>query len=77
MDCPEIYVRENGMQRRDANDITSKFIEKMIWKPDEVVLDIGCGPGDVTSDILYPFLKNKIKQLVSFILLKLFYEIFC
>ncbi|KAF0770692.1 juvenile hormone acid O-methyltransferase-like, partial [Aphis craccivora] len=29
------------------------------------VLDIGCGPGDVTSDILYPLLKNKINQLVG------------
>jgi len=76
MDCPEIYVRENGMQRRDASDILSTFLEKMIWKQDEVVLDIGCGPGDVTSDILYPFLKNKIKQLVSFMLLKLFCEFF-
>lgn len=69
-----MYVRNNGMQRKSANDVLSKFVEKMVWKPDEVILDIGCGPGDVTSDILYLFLKNKIKQLVSFTL-KLFCEL--
>lgn len=66
MDCPELYIRENGMQRRDAKDITIKYIENMIWRPNEIVLDIGCGPGDVTSNILYPFLRNKIEKLVSF-----------
>lgn len=65
MDCPELYVRDNGMQRSDTKDVLSKFIAKMIWKPNEIVLDIGCGPGDVTFDILFPFIKNKIKQLVS------------
>jgi len=37
----------------------------MVWKPNEKVLDIGCGPGDVTSDIIFKSLKNKIKQLVD------------
>lgn len=67
MDCPELYVKGNGMQRRDAKDISSTFIEKMIWTSDEIVLDIGCGPGDVTSDILYPLLKNKNIHLVGYL----------
>jgi len=65
MHCPEQYIKDNGMQRRDARDISNIYIEKMVWKSNEIVLDLGCGPGDVTSDILYPFLKNKINQLVS------------
>jgi len=60
-----MYIGNNSLQRKSANDIISKYIEKMIWKPDEVVLDFGCGPGDVTSDILFVSLKNKIKQLVG------------
>lgn len=74
MDCPELYIKENGIQRRDAKDVTIKFIERMIWRPNEIVLDIGCGPGDVTSDILYLFLKNKIDKVVSFELLKFVYS---
>lgn len=66
MDCPELYIKENGIQRKNAKDITMKYMEKMIWRPNEIVLDIGCGPGDVTSEIIYPFLENKIEKLVSF-----------
>jgi len=64
MHCPERYVKNNGIQQREAKDALTAYIEKMVWTSNEMVLDIGCGPGDVTSDILYPFLKNKIKQLV-------------
>ena len=63
--CPEQYIKDDGLQRRNARDILNIYIEKMVWKSNEIVLDLGCGPGDVTSDILYPFLKNKINQLVS------------
>lgn len=63
--CPEQYIKDDGLQRRNARDISNIYIEKMVWKSNEIVLDLGCGPGDVTSDILYPFLKNKINQLVS------------
>ncbi|CAI6361977.1 unnamed protein product [Macrosiphum euphorbiae] len=63
--CPEQYIKINGLQRRNARDISNIYIEKMVWKSNEIVLDLGCGPGDVTSDILYPFLKNKINQLVG------------
>jgi len=65
MHCPEQYIKENGLQRKDAKDISNTYIKKMVWKSNEIVLDVGCGPGDVTSDILYPLLKNKINQLVS------------
>lgn len=66
MDCPELYVKDNGMQQRDASTVTSTFMKKMTWKPNEIILDIGCGPGDVTSKILHQLLKDKIKQIVSF-----------
>lgn len=66
MNCPELYIDKNSWQRSDAKDILHKYLGKMIWKSNEVVLDLGCGPGDVTSDILYPFLENKIKLLVGF-----------
>lgn len=68
MDCPKLYIQDNGLQRRSAEDALNRFIEKMIWKPNEIALDLGCGPGDVTSDILFNFLKNKINHLVSCVL---------
>lgn len=68
MNSPELYIRNNYLQRRDNKDTLNRFIDKMIWKPNEIVLDVGCGPGDVTSDILFNFLKDKINQLVSCVL---------
>ncbi|XP_025206653.1 juvenile hormone acid O-methyltransferase-like [Melanaphis sacchari] len=65
MHCPDKYIKNNGMQRKNAEDISSTYIQQMVWKSNEVVLDIGCGPGDVTSVILYPLLKDKIDQLVG------------
>ncbi|XP_026819791.1 juvenile hormone acid O-methyltransferase-like [Rhopalosiphum maidis] len=65
MHCPEQYIKDNAMQYRAAKDISTTYIDKMEWKSHEIVLDIGCGPGDITADILYPILKNKIKYLVG------------
>ncbi|XP_027849621.2 juvenile hormone acid O-methyltransferase-like [Aphis gossypii] len=65
MQWPEHYVKNNGMQRKNSEDNFNIYIKKMVWKSNEIVLDIGCGPGDVISDILYPLLKNNIKQLVG------------
>lgn len=65
MDCPARYVNAIGMQRTDAFGILDRTIGKMIWKSDEAVLDLGCGPGDVTADIIYPAIRNKIGKLVS------------
>lgn len=66
MDCPELYVKANGLQQRDVLQIISEYVEKMTWNPNEIVMDLGCGPGDVTINILYPVFKNKIRQMVSF-----------
>lgn len=66
MESPELYIKNNSLQYRDASTITSTYFKKMMWKPNETILDIGCGPGDVTSNILHQLLKDKIKQMVSF-----------
>ncbi|KAE9531301.1 hypothetical protein AGLY_010507 [Aphis glycines] len=65
MICPKQYAKTNGLQRKNAEDTSKKYMKSMVWKSNEIVLDIGCGPGDITSDILYPLLKNKINQLVA------------
>lgn len=67
MDRPELYVKVNDMQRRGAKDVLSKYVEQMIWTSDETILDLGCGPGDVTNEIIEPILKNKINHLVGYL----------
>ena len=54
----------NYFQRDDNQDILKEYKSKLNWsneKP-ERILDIGCGPGDVTNDILLPVVKEYAKD---------------
>ncbi|XP_026812473.1 juvenile hormone acid O-methyltransferase-like isoform X1 [Rhopalosiphum maidis] len=62
---PEQYIKNDGLQRENAENISNTYIQRMVWKSNEIVLDLGCGPGDVTSDILYPLLMNNIDHLIG------------
>eukprot|EP00095_Tigriopus_kingsejongensis_P002146 snap_masked-scaffold583_size130250-processed-gene-0.6 protein:Tk02146 transcript:snap_masked-scaffold583_size130250-processed-gene-0.6-mRNA-1 annotation:"AGAP005256-PA" len=42
------------LQKRDASDILREFAPKLHWNSQELILDIGCGSGDVTSGFLAP-----------------------
>jgi juvenile hormone acid methyltransferase len=51
------YINGNQFQRNDNQEILEEFRYKMKWRETETVLDIGCGPGDVTNDLLSPVIK--------------------
>ncbi|XP_059607464.1 juvenile hormone acid O-methyltransferase-like isoform X2 [Phlebotomus argentipes] len=36
----------------------------LTWKPNEFILDIGCGSGDITHKLIYPLLPEDFQQLV-------------
>ena len=50
----DLYEVSNAMQRRDAAAVLKEFAPRLQWQPSELILDIGCGSGDVTADILIP-----------------------
>lgn len=58
------YLKGNYFQRQDDKDILQEFKSKLNWSPEncERILDIGCGPGDVTNDILFPIIKEQAKD---------------
>lgn len=59
MEDPVLYSAYNTMQRRDSLDIITEFFPQMSWMNEtECVLDVGCGPGDVTAGILLPRLPS-------------------
>ncbi|XP_015596067.1 juvenile hormone acid O-methyltransferase [Cephus cinctus] len=53
MDNVEDYVNSHDLQRRDASDVIEEFIDE-VAQMDGRCIDIGCGPGDVTNDIILP-----------------------
>ncbi|XP_014283772.1 juvenile hormone acid O-methyltransferase [Halyomorpha halys] len=56
MDNPLIYICSNSLQKKDATDLLKERIGFLEWTTGERILDIGCGPGDVTSTVLFPLL---------------------
>lgn len=54
MDDAELYSVFNSMQRQTTERVVKEFLPRMHWSTDEIVLDVGCGPGDVTTEVLLP-----------------------
>lgn len=70
MENAELYSSANGMQKRDAEEVISEFCDKLKWSEDARVLDIGCGSGEVTAEILLPRLpKGKFKKNFFFFII--------
>lgn len=41
------------------------YEDEMDWRPDETVLDVGCGPGDVTAHALQKWLPPHFRSLLG------------
>uniref|UniRef100_A0A1B6D8D7 Methyltransferase domain-containing protein n=1 Tax=Clastoptera arizonana TaxID=38151 RepID=A0A1B6D8D7_9HEMI len=54
----EIYLQFNTMQKRDSTEILKEYSKFFHWTENEAVLDVGCGPGDVTTELLLPLLSD-------------------
>lgn len=67
MNKPELYHRVNQMQREDAKWFIQEFRSQLQWKLNgaDRIMDIGCGPGDVTIDLLEPILPSNYEKLVG------------
>lgn len=65
MDNAELYVVYNAIQKKEAADLIAEFFPHLSWTEDEKVLDIGCGPGDVSTQILIPQIPKNISSFVS------------
>ncbi|XP_071522293.1 juvenile hormone acid O-methyltransferase [Panulirus ornatus] len=57
MEDAQLYASANAMQKRDALLVLTEFLPQMAWQEEgEMILDIGCGSGDVTRNLLMPLL---------------------
>lgn len=72
MDSVEEYIDSSDLQRKDSLDVIEEFSDE-IAKMHGRCIDIGCGPGSLTKDVLLPRLppdavvvgKLRIKMLFS------------
>lgn len=61
-----LYSEHRSMQVHDTGLFLSSTVQKMDWtRPeDDVVMDIGCGPGSSTKKLLLPSFPN-VKKLIG------------
>ena len=65
MNNAELYTSCHDLQTRDATQVLSEYINSMSWKTGDRVLDLGCGPGCVTSQVLMPRLPADFSLVVG------------
>lgn len=73
MNKPEDYLVLNTYQGKDAKEVLERFLPKYPWSSGEKIIDVGSGPGNVTSGILLPALPKdatlvNIISVISFII---------
>lgn len=65
MNNAKLYKKSNSLQKRDAQEIMSEFSHLLDSESELILLDIGCGAGDVLVEVILPKLKGKILEVVG------------
>jgi len=65
MNDAKLYASCHGLQARHTTEVLSEYINRMSWKTGDRVLDLGCGPGTVTTQVLMPRLPADFGLLVG------------
>lgn len=48
MELPELYAGASPLQKRDAVQVLTQYLPRFEWDDDDIVLDFGCGDGELT-----------------------------
>ncbi|XP_069675129.1 juvenile hormone acid O-methyltransferase-like [Periplaneta americana] len=59
------YYRENYITKENSEQNLSEYMHLLTWKPGERILDLGCGPGTNTAEVLLPRLPDNFEILVG------------
>ncbi|KAK5642990.1 hypothetical protein RI129_009157 [Pyrocoelia pectoralis] len=65
MSRAEMYVNTTDLPKKVASEILPIFKNLIKWKEGCKILDVGCGPGDVTHDILLPNLPQSTSEIIG------------
>lgn len=66
MNKPELYHKSHGVTKRDVGELLTQFASKLQWRPEggDAVLEIGCGPGDISMKYIYPLMRENFGKLI-------------
>lgn len=65
MNNAELYEKNNTLQKRDALQCLQEYGKKIKWKNLDAIIDIGCGDGGVTTDVLKRFIPSNFKKVIG------------
>lgn len=65
MNNPELYKHNNGLQKKEAIDCLELYANKLKWIDCCKIMDIGCGDGGTTMNILKRYLPPNFTQLIG------------
>ena len=66
MNDVKLYVTScHDLSARAVTKVLSEYINTMSWKTGDRVLDVGCGPGSVTTQVLMPRLPEDFSLLIG------------
>jgi juvenile hormone acid methyltransferase len=66
MNYPKLYRDMcHGISAQEVTKALSEYINRMSWKTGDLVLDAGCGPGSVTTQVLMPRLPADFGLLIG------------
>ncbi len=62
-----LYAKSNTYQKTSSKKVIDQFAPLLHWRRDghDTVLDIGCGNGDVTIELLLPILPSQFRALIA------------
>lgn len=65
MNKAQLYHRSNECQRVDTQLVLDEYLPVIKWNKHAKVMDVGCGTGDVTIDLLFPVLPKTFIELIG------------
>lgn len=67
MNNPELYALTNELPQKEGREFLAEYINLVQWKQDGGcrIMDIGCGPGNNTTQILLPMVPDSLQELVA------------
>lgn len=65
MNRPALYFQSFKPFQHVYSEILNEFGHTLKWKGTDSLLDIGCGPGNVTRDVLVPIMPKNFSRVIG------------
>lgn len=66
MNNPVLFSETNTISENDAKEYANRLSPLFQWREGEEILDVGCGIGNVTHNVILPMLPKSFKQVIAF-----------